>query len=134
MGLISEAQLRETLRSTQAMVDLICSGGFRPAELAERRKKLFGDAPREVERSMLFDVEAPEYYRTRAFMSVQEALELALDAETKACVYRYAVGEELVVAVFGKPEPFEDVNGSDGIDDDPFVQYRGPDDPAIRYR
>ena len=53
-------------------------------ELAERRSRLFGDAPREVDRSMLFDVEAPEYYRTRAFMSVQESLELALDAETKA--------------------------------------------------
>ena len=35
-----------------------------------------------------------------------------LDAETKTCVYQYA---------------------GDGIDDDPFVQYRGPDDPAIRY-
>ena len=53
-------------------------------ELAQRRERLFGDAPREVERSMLFEVEAPEYYRTRAFMSVQESLELALDAETKA--------------------------------------------------
>jgi rubrerythrin len=53
-------------------------------ELAARRKALFGDAPREVERSMIFEVEAPEYYQTRAFMSVQEALELALDAETKA--------------------------------------------------
>jgi rubrerythrin len=53
-------------------------------ELALRRERLFGDAPREVERSMLFDVEAPEYYRTRAFMSVQESLDLALDAETKA--------------------------------------------------
>ena len=53
-------------------------------ELAERRSRLFGDAPSEVDRSMLFDVEAPEYYRTRAFMSVQESLELALDAETKA--------------------------------------------------
>jgi rubrerythrin len=53
-------------------------------ELAQRRERLFGDAPREVERSMLFDVEAPEFYRTRAFMSVQESLELALDAETKA--------------------------------------------------
>ena len=50
-------------------------------ELALRRARLFGDAPREVERSMLFEV---EYYRTRAFMSVQESLELALDAETKA--------------------------------------------------
>jgi rubrerythrin len=53
-------------------------------ELAQRRERLFGDSPREVERSMLFDVEAPEYYRTRAFMSVQESLDLALDAETKA--------------------------------------------------
>jgi rubrerythrin len=53
-------------------------------ELAERRTRLFGEEPREVERSMLLDVEAPEFYRTRAFMSVQEALELALDAETKA--------------------------------------------------
>ncbi len=53
-------------------------------ELAERREKIFGDAPREVERSMIFDVEAPEYYRTRAFMSVEEALDLAKDAENKA--------------------------------------------------
>jgi hypothetical protein len=61
-----------------------------------------------------------------------------LDAETKTCVYRYAgdqaVGEGLVVAVFGKPKPFVDVNGSEGVDDDPFVRYGGPDDPAIRYR
>ncbi len=53
-------------------------------ELAERRQRLFADEPRSVDRSMLFDVEAPEFYRTRAFMSVQEALELALEAETKA--------------------------------------------------
>ena len=53
-------------------------------ELADRREKIFGDAPREVERSMIFDVEAPEFYRTRAFMSVEEALDLAKDAENKA--------------------------------------------------
>jgi rubrerythrin len=53
-------------------------------DLSERRQKLFGDAPREVDRSMLWDVEAPEYSEARAFMSVQQALELALDAETKA--------------------------------------------------
>ena len=33
---------------------------------------------------MIWDVEAPEFYRTRAFMSVQEALDLAKEAETKA--------------------------------------------------
>ena len=53
-------------------------------ELAERRAKLFGEEPRDVDRSMLFDVEAPEFYRTRAFMSVEEALDLANEAETKA--------------------------------------------------
>jgi rubrerythrin len=53
-------------------------------DLAERRQRLFGDQPREVERSMIFDVEAPEFYRTRAFMSVEEALDLAKDAENKA--------------------------------------------------
>jgi rubrerythrin len=53
-------------------------------ELRERRQALFGDEATSVDRSMLFDVEAPEYDRARAFMSVQEALEVALDAETKA--------------------------------------------------
>ncbi|HOC43390.1 MAG TPA: ferritin family protein [Thermoanaerobaculales bacterium] len=53
-------------------------------ELAKRRSALFGDAPCEVDRSMIFEVEAPDYDRTRAFMSMEDALELALDAETKA--------------------------------------------------
>jgi len=53
-------------------------------DLSERRKKLFGDDRTEVDRSMLWDVEAPEYNQARAFMSVQQALELALDAENKA--------------------------------------------------
>jgi len=53
-------------------------------ELRERREKLFGDAPRAVDRSMLFDVEAPSYERARAFMSVHQALRVALDAEVKA--------------------------------------------------
>jgi rubrerythrin len=53
-------------------------------ELAERRQRLFGTARRQVDRSLLYDVEAPEYHTARAFMSVRQALELALDAETKA--------------------------------------------------
>lgn len=53
-------------------------------ELTQRRVELFGDEPREVERSMIFDVEAPEYDQARAFMSVEEALDLAKDAESKA--------------------------------------------------
>lgn len=53
-------------------------------ELTERRKALFGSQPRRVDRSMLFNVEAPEYEKARAFMSRREALQVALDCERKA--------------------------------------------------
>ncbi len=52
--------------------------------LAERRKALFGDAPRQVKREMLFDVEAPEYDEARATMSLRNSLEAALRSEQKA--------------------------------------------------
>jgi rubrerythrin len=53
-------------------------------ELAARRKERFGDAPCVVTRAMLWDVEAPEYDQARVFMSARHAMEVALDAETKA--------------------------------------------------
>jgi rubrerythrin len=53
-------------------------------ELAARRKQLFGDAPRRVDRSMLWDVEAPEYENVHAFMTLHEALNVAMAAEVKA--------------------------------------------------
>lgn len=59
------------------------------------------------------------------------------DKHTNGVAFRYQpieASESLINAVFGEPEPYEDPNGSDGVDDDEFVQYTGPDDPAIRYR
>lgn len=53
-------------------------------ELSERRKQLFGDAPRTVRRTMIFDVEAPEYDEARAYMSPKEALFVAMRSEQKA--------------------------------------------------
>ena len=53
-------------------------------ELAARRKQLFGDAPRRVDRSMLWEVEAPGYENVHAFMTLREALTVALAAEVKA--------------------------------------------------
>jgi erythrin-vacuolar iron transport family protein len=53
-------------------------------ELRARRHALFGDAPRRVKRSQLWDVEAPEYDEVRAFMSARAAMKTALQAETKA--------------------------------------------------
>ena len=56
-------------------------------DLAERRKALFGDAPCRMSRSMLWDVEAPDYDQARAFMSPRRALEVALESEIKAHAY-----------------------------------------------
>ena len=53
-------------------------------ELRARRRSLFGDAPRRMKRSMLWDVEAPDYDQPRAFMSARQAMEVALRSETKA--------------------------------------------------
>lgn len=53
-------------------------------ELSTRRGNLFGDARRTVSRSMIFDVEAPDYDSARAFMSPRRAMEAALASELKA--------------------------------------------------
>lgn len=54
------------------------------AELAERRRELFGDGPRDVRGTQIFDVEAPEYDEARAFMTARHALGIALRCEEKA--------------------------------------------------
>jgi len=53
-------------------------------ELLERRRTLFGTAPSHIDRSNLFDVEAPGYDEARAFMGVRQALETVLAAEIRA--------------------------------------------------
>jgi rubrerythrin len=54
------------------------------AELNARRSSLFRDEPCLVKRSMLWEVEAPDYDQTRAFMSVRQAMAVALRSEIKA--------------------------------------------------
>jgi rubrerythrin len=54
------------------------------AKLAARRAGECGDEPVRVTRSMIFDVEAPEYDEARASMSVRAALASALRSEEKA--------------------------------------------------
>jgi erythrin-vacuolar iron transport family protein len=53
-------------------------------ELSMRRQLLFSDAPTQVSRAMLWDVEAPDYDQTRAFMTVRQAMEVAMACEVKA--------------------------------------------------
>jgi erythrin-vacuolar iron transport family protein len=53
-------------------------------ELAERRKLLFGDAPRRVDMTALYDVEAPDVAAIRWDMSTLHAYKIALNSERKA--------------------------------------------------
>ena len=53
-------------------------------ELKAKRQELFGDQKSCVDRSMLWDVEAPGYESAKTFMTLHDALEVALSAETKA--------------------------------------------------
>ena len=54
------------------------------ADLLTERTKLFGRTTRRVDRSLLWDVEAPGYETVHDFMTLREALKVAMDAEEKA--------------------------------------------------
>lgn len=56
-------------------------------ELEKRRVALFGNAPSRVDPLMLWEVEAPEYDKVRAFMSRRQSLFVALESEQKACAF-----------------------------------------------
>ncbi|MGD8439250.1 MAG: ferritin family protein [Holophagae bacterium] len=52
--------------------------------LAAERSRLFGSEASTADTSVVIEVEAPSYEGARAFMSIQEALDVALAAEVKA--------------------------------------------------
>ena len=54
------------------------------AELAARRRQLFGTTPRRVTTDGIDDVEAPDRGQPRVFMSARQAMEVALSSEEKA--------------------------------------------------
>ena len=53
-------------------------------QLADRRQELFGDKPMRVNKTAIFDVEAPEFGAPRWNMSPLKAFQLALASEEKA--------------------------------------------------
>jgi rubrerythrin len=75
---------QHTAEAAQFFRTMIGNENKHGEELTRRRVALFGDTPRRVDRTMLWNVEAPEYEKARAFMSRREALEVALDSERKA--------------------------------------------------
>lgn len=72
--------------------------------LATQRNELFGNEPSTADTSMLYDIEAPDYDGARAFMSINDALEVALNAEIKAYDFYHealpSVSEEEIVKLF----------------------------------
>jgi len=72
---------KEAARFFRFMMDCEAKHG---EELSAKRQELFGDQPASVDRSLLWDVEAPGYETAKSFMTLQEALDVALAAETKA--------------------------------------------------
>jgi rubrerythrin len=54
------------------------------AQLRQRRQQLFPDAGRKVSRPVLWDVKTPGYDEVHVFMTLREAMLMALGAEEKA--------------------------------------------------
>ena len=79
-------------------------------ELSAKRQELFGDQPVGVDRSMLWDVEAPGFETAKSFMTLQEALDVALEAETKAFEFFDGALPEVAVPAHCSLA----VNGGDG--------------------
>jgi rubrerythrin len=53
-------------------------------QLKSRREKLFANKPTKMEASMIWDVEAPAPGKPRAYMSVRQSIEVAIESEIKA--------------------------------------------------
>jgi rubrerythrin len=81
---VDQLELHHTAEAAQFFRHMAANEMKHGDELAARRQALFGQEPCAVTRDMLWDVEAPEYHQARVFMSARHAMEVALDAETKA--------------------------------------------------
>jgi erythrin-vacuolar iron transport family protein len=85
-------------------------------ELTLRRRELFGTAPSQIDRTMLWSVEAPEFDEVRAFMPARAALEVALRAEEKA--YRFFVDATAHVTDPGVRALFEELTEEELVHQD----------------
>lgn len=82
--LADNLELHNTLEAAKFFRFMVTCEAKHGDELRAKRKELFGDQPTSVDRSMLWDVEAPGYEEGKTFMTLYAALEVALAAETKA--------------------------------------------------
>lgn len=74
------------------------------AELRQRRQQLFPDAGRKVPHPVLWDVKTPGYDEVHVFMTLREAMQMALGAEQRAEAFfedaLHQVHDEEVAAFF----------------------------------
>jgi erythrin-vacuolar iron transport family protein len=82
--LVAQMENQHTFEAAAFFQSMVGNEARHGEELAARRRALFGDVPRRVDRSLLWEVEAPAYETVRAFMTLREALLVALDSEVKA--------------------------------------------------
>jgi rubrerythrin len=81
---VDQMTLHHTPEAAEFFRAMVDNEARHQAELTTWRQSLFEDAPRMVTRSQLWDVEAPDYDQTRAFMTAREAMGVALQCEIKA--------------------------------------------------
>jgi rubrerythrin len=82
--LAQQLEQHRTHEAAEFFRKMIANENRHAEKLIERRKALFGDAPRTVDPAIIPEVEAPEYDEVRAFMTVHQALRAALASETRA--------------------------------------------------
>ncbi len=103
---VAQLQLHHTPDAAEFFSAMARNEARHGTELLSRRRSLFGDEPTRMSRSMLWDVEAPDYDKTRAFMSPRQAMTVALESEVKAHDFFAAalphVADAAVAALFAE--------------------------------
>ncbi len=84
---VDQMELHHTQEAAEFFRKMAVNETRHADELSARRRTLFADEPVRMSRAMLWDVEAPDYDKTRAFMSARQAMEAALLSEIKAQNY-----------------------------------------------
>jgi erythrin-vacuolar iron transport family protein len=87
---VDQMSLHHNPEAASFFREMIGNEARHEAQLLQQRQILFRNSPSRMKRSMLWDVEAPDYDQIRAFMPVRRAMETALQAEIEA--YNFFAG------------------------------------------
>jgi rubrerythrin len=82
--LADQLELHHTEEAAAFLHRMSSEEGRQATELRQRRQQLFPDAERKVGPPALWDVKTPGYDEVHVFMTLREAMQVALGAEEKA--------------------------------------------------